>query len=109
MLAACRRDRTAREYRDPSQGHGLRVFTGDLLDTLRSNQVNENTTFQGVNDMVAEKLRRFWQEPVAHGERKKLSSVVSLGGDRVWDVAAEVLARQSVHQENTLRLASTEY
>lgn len=68
MLAACRRDRTAREYRDPSPGQGL--FTGVLLDTLRSNQVNENTTFQGVNDMVAEKLRRFWQEPVAHGERK---------------------------------------
>jgi hypothetical protein len=50
------------------------------LDTLdsESNDVDEDTTFQGIIQLVAEKMRPFWQEPVAHGE-KTLSSVVSLG------------------------------
>jgi uncharacterized caspase-like protein len=68
MLAACLRDQTAREF--ASQGHGL--FTGVLLDTLNpeNNEVGEDTAFKGVIELVAKKMRPFWQEHIAHGDRK---------------------------------------
>jgi len=65
MLAACRRDRLALEHSTQSNG----LFTGLLLDTLESDQVNEKTTFEEVIQLVAVKLR-MWQEPIADGDRK---------------------------------------
>lgn len=65
MLAACRRDQMAKEL--PTQTNGL--FMGMLLDTLESDAVDSNTTFKGLIELVAAKLRT-WQEPVAYGERK---------------------------------------
>ena len=70
MLAACRRDQTAKDF--DTQPNGL--FTGLLLDILGSEKVDENTTFEGAIQLVAEQLKA-WQEPVAHGERK---------GSRLW-------------------------
>lgn len=64
-LAACCAHETAKEHR--TQRYGL--FTGVLLDTLESDAVDKHTTFEGVIQLVAGKLRR-WQMPVAHGDRK---------------------------------------
>jgi len=64
-LAACGRYERAKEH--STQGYGF--FTGVLLDTLESDAVDKNTTFEGVIQLVAAKLRR-WQVPVAHGDRK---------------------------------------
>jgi len=70
MLAACRQDQLALEH--STQNNGL--FTGVLLDTLESAQVDEKMTFEEVVRLVAAKLRP-WQESVADGERK---------GSRLW-------------------------
>ena len=70
MLVACRRDQTAKEL--DTQPH--RLFTGLLSEILDSEKVDENTTFEGAIQLVAEQLKA-WQEPVAHGERK---------GSRLW-------------------------
>lgn len=66
-LAACRRDQTAKEHFKQNNG----LFTGVLLDTLESDQVDENTTFEGLIEQLTEKLHK-WQVPVAHGDRKHL-------------------------------------
>ena len=67
MLAACRTEERSREYAKHNNG----LFTGVLLDTLESDAVDTNTTFEGLIQLVAEKLRK-WQEPVAYGDRKNL-------------------------------------
>lgn len=64
-LAACRGYENAREHFTQDYG----IFTGVLLDTINSDAVDKNTTFEGVIQLVAEKLER-WQVPVAHGDRK---------------------------------------
>jgi len=60
-------DETAKEHF--TQNNGL--FTGVLLDTLESDEVDENTTFEGLITQVADKID-IWQEPEAHGDRKHL-------------------------------------
>ena len=60
-------DETAKEHF--TQNNGL--FTGVLLDTLESDEVDENTTFEGLIAQVADKID-IWQEPEAHGDRKNL-------------------------------------
>src|SRR5260221_4717520 len=65
MLAACRRDQMAKEHSTQSNG----LFTGVLLDTLESDEVNSDTTFEGLIKLVAKELGT-WQKPVAYGERK---------------------------------------
>jgi len=60
-------DETAKEHF--TQNNGL--FTGVLLDTLESDEVDENTTFEGLIAQVADKID-IWQEPEAHGDRKHL-------------------------------------
>lgn len=64
-LSACSGYETAKEHFKQDYG----MFTGVLLDTLESDAVDKNTTFEGATRLVAEKLRR-WQVPVAHGDRK---------------------------------------
>jgi hypothetical protein len=64
-LAACRRDQKALEHFKQKNG----LFTGVLLDTLESDMVDENTTFEGLVQQVAEKIST-WQVPVARGDRK---------------------------------------
>ena len=66
-LAACRRDQKAMEHFKQTNG----LFTGVLLDTLESDAVDEHTTFEGLIELVAEKLRK-WQVPEVHGDRKHL-------------------------------------
>ena len=40
-----------------------------LLDTLESDVVDENSTFEGLIQLVVAKIKK-WQMPVAHGDRK---------------------------------------
>ena len=66
-LAACRMDETAKEHFTQNNG----IFTGVLLDTLESDEVDENTTFEGLITKVADTIG-IWQEPEARGDRKHL-------------------------------------
>jgi hypothetical protein len=52
-----------------TQNNGF--FTGVLLDTLESDEVDENTTFEGLVAQVANTIN-IWQEPEARGDRKHL-------------------------------------
>ena len=66
-LAACRRDQMAKEHFKQRNG----LFTGVLLDTLKSNAVDKHTTFEGIIQQVAKKLSN-WQVPEVKGDRKYL-------------------------------------
>jgi len=41
------------------------------LDTLESDEVDENTTFEGLIQLVMAKIKK-WQMPVGHGDRKHM-------------------------------------
>jgi hypothetical protein len=64
MLTACCWGQNLKAKEHFTQPNGL--FTCFLLDTLENDEVDKNTTFEGVVEQVANKLRQ-WQELRASG------------------------------------------